>query len=74
MNYSCVEQVYLSYLVTGESDDALEVGLGDLRVADGALARGVVGQGQVVQDAGPAEDVAAPGIKYIINYFDLFIN
>ena len=50
-------------LVTCESDDALEVGLGDLRVADGALARGVVGEGQVVQDAGPAEDVAAPRIK-----------
>ena len=30
-------------------------------VADGALPPGVVGQRQVVQDARPAEDVAAPG-------------
>ena len=53
--------MHLTYLVSCEGDDALEVCLGDLGVADGALARGVVGEGEVVQDAGPAEHVAAPG-------------
>ena len=34
---------------------------GDLLVTDGALPGGVIRQGQVVQDAGPAVDMAAPG-------------
>ena len=53
----------MSYLVTCEGDDALEVRLGDLGVADGALAPRLVGERQVVQDARPAEHVAAPELQ-----------
>ena len=52
----------MTHLVTCEGDDALEVRLGDLGVADGALAPRLVGERQVVQDARPAEHVAAPEV------------
>ena len=44
----------------GDCLDALEVGLADVDVADRTLPPVVVGQRQIVEDAGPAERVTAP--------------